>query len=75
MITYIQGKLVEKNPTDVVIDCNGIGYLIHISLNTFSQIPNQENIKLYTYLQVKEDSHSLFGFSSFDFFQFLLQLP
>ncbi|MEJ2112146.1 MAG: Holliday junction branch migration protein RuvA [Flavobacteriaceae bacterium] len=64
MITYIQGKLVEKNPTDVVIDCNGIGYLIHISLNTFSQIPNQENIKLYTYLQVKEDSHSLFGFSS-----------
>jgi len=64
MITYIQGKLVEKNPTDVVIDCNGIGYLVHISLNTFSQIPNQENIKLFTYLQVKEDSHSLFGFSS-----------
>ncbi|MDU8886642.1 Holliday junction branch migration protein RuvA [Yeosuana sp. MJ-SS3] len=64
MITYIQGKLVEKNPTDVVIDCNGIGYLIHISLHTFSQIPNQENIKLYTYLQIKEDSHSLFGFSS-----------
>jgi len=64
MITYIQGKLVEKNPTDVVIDCNGIGYLVHISLHTFSEIPNQENIKLYTYLQIKEDSHSLFGFTS-----------
>jgi len=64
MIAYIQGKLVEKNPTDVVIDCNGIGYLLNISLHTYSQIPNQENIKLYTYLQIKEDSHSLFGFST-----------
>ncbi len=64
MITHIQGKLVEKNPTDVVIDCNGIGYLLNISLHTFSQIPDQENIKLYTHLQVREDSHTLFGFSS-----------
>ena len=64
MITHIQGKLVEKNPTDVVIDCNGVGYLLNISLHTFSQIPDQENIKLYTHLQVREDSHTLFGFSS-----------
>jgi Holliday junction DNA helicase RuvA len=64
MITHIQGKLVEKNPTDVVIDCNGVGYLLNISLHTFSQIPDQENLKLYTHLQVKEDSHTLFGFSS-----------
>ena len=64
MITHIQGKLVEKNPTDVVIDCNGVGYLLNISLHTFSQIPNQEHLKLYTHLQVKEDSHTLFGFSS-----------
>ena len=64
MITHIQGKLVEKNPTDVVIDCNGVGYLLNISLNTFSQISDQENIKLYTHLQVREDSHTLFGFSS-----------
>mgnify|MGYP001813181616 CR=1 FL=1 len=64
MITHIQGKLVEKNPTDVVIDCNGVGYLLNISLHTFSQIPDKENLKLYTYLQVKEDSHTLFGFSS-----------
>ncbi|MCL4158838.1 UNVERIFIED_CONTAM: hypothetical protein GTU68_011595 [Idotea baltica] len=64
MITHIQGKLVEKNPTDVVIDCNGVGYLLNISLHTFSQIPDEENLKLYTHLQVKEDSHTLFGFSS-----------
>jgi len=64
MITHIQGKLVEKNPTDVVIDCNGIGYLLNISLHTYSQIPNQEHLKLYTHLQIKEDSHTLYGFSS-----------
>ena len=64
MITHIQGKLVEKNPTDVVIDCNGVGYLINISLHTFSQIPNEEHLKLYTHLQVKEDAHSLYGFAS-----------
>ena len=64
MITHIQGKLVEKNLTDVVIDCNGVGYLINISLHTYSQIPDSDFLKLYTYLQVKEDSHSLFGFSS-----------
>lgn len=64
MITHIQGKLVEKNLTDVVIDCNGVGYLINISLHTYSQIPDGDFLKLYTYLQVKEDSHSLFGFSS-----------
>ncbi|MFT5846547.1 MAG: Holliday junction DNA helicase RuvA [Psychroserpens sp.] len=64
MITHIQGKLVEKNPTDVVIDCNGVGYLLNISLHTFSQIPDQEALKLYTHLIVREDSHTLFGFST-----------
>jgi len=64
MITHIQGKLIEKNPTDVVIECNGIGYMLNISLHTFSQIPDKEHLKLYTHLQVKEDSHTLYGFSS-----------
>ncbi|WP_179319015.1 Holliday junction branch migration protein RuvA [Winogradskyella helgolandensis] len=64
MITHIEGKLVEKNPTDVVIDCNGVGYFINISLHTYSQIPDKEHLRLYTYLQVREDSHSLYGFSS-----------
>ena len=64
MITHIQGKLVEKNPTDVVIDCNGVGYLLNISLHTYSQIPDQEALKLYTHLQVREDVNTLFGFAS-----------
>lgn len=62
MITHIKGKLIEKNPTSVVIETNGIGYFINISLHTFSQIPDQEELKLYTHLQVKEDSHTLYGF-------------
>ena len=62
MITQLTGRLVEKSPTEVVIDCNGIGYMVNISLHTFSQLSNDENIKLFTHLQVKEDSHTLFGF-------------
>ncbi len=63
MITHIQGRLVEKNPTDIVIDCNGVGYSINISLHTFSQLSSEEQVKLYTHLQVREDSHTLYGFS------------
>jgi Holliday junction DNA helicase RuvA len=63
MIAQIQGKLVEKSPTDVVIDCNGVGYQLHISLNTFSKLPSSDFIKLYTYLQIKEDAHTLYGFA------------
>lgn len=63
MITHIRGKLVEKNPTFVIIECNGIGYFLHISLHTYSKISDSEAIRLYTYLSVKEDSHTLFGFA------------
>ncbi|OIQ21766.1 MAG: Holliday junction DNA helicase RuvA [Flavobacterium sp. MedPE-SWcel] len=62
MIAHLQGRLVEKLPTEVVIDCNGVGYQINISLHTFSLLPNSENIKLFTFLLVKEDSHTLYGF-------------
>lgn len=62
MITQIIGRLVEKTPTQVVIDCNGVGYAVHISLHTFSQIGNDESIKLFTHLQIREDAHTLFGF-------------
>ena len=58
MITQIIGQLVEKNPTQVVVDCNGVGYAINISLNTFSQIGGEEKIKLYTHLQIREDAHT-----------------
>lgn len=63
MITHLKGKLVEKNPTYVVIECAGVGYFVNISLNTFSNIKDVENISLYTHLQIKEDSHTLFGFA------------
>jgi len=64
MITHISGKLVEKSPTNVVVDCNGIGYFIHISLHTFSQLTNEEHVKLLTHFQVKEDAHQLYGFAT-----------
>ena len=62
MITYVSGKLVEKNPSYVVIETGGIGYFIHISLQTYSQLGNNENCKLFTYFSVKEDSPTLYGF-------------
>lgn len=63
MITQITGKLLEKTPTYVVIECNGLGYFINISLQTFSSI-NGEACKLFTHLSIKEDSHTLYGFFS-----------
>ena len=62
MITQLRGRLVEKNPTYVVVDCNGVGYLLHISLNTFSNLPTDEAVLLYTHLSNREDAHTLFGF-------------
>ncbi len=62
MIAHIQGKLTEKSPTEVVIDCNGVGYHIHISLHTYSLLPETDFIKLFTHLIIKEDAHSLYGF-------------
>lgn len=62
MITHIRGKIIEKNPTWVVLDCHGVGYYINISLNTFSAIGSAEDLMLYTHLQIKEDAHTLYGF-------------
>ena len=64
MINQIKGRLVEKNLTNVVIDCHGVGYFINISLNTHSQIGNSEELLLFTHLHIKEDSHTLYGFFS-----------
>ena len=61
MITHIHGRLIEKTPTYVVVDVQGIGYKIKISLQTFSSI-NGETCNLFTHLAIKEDSHTLFGF-------------
>src|SRR5690348_15394551 len=63
MIAFLKGKLIYKDPTFVVIDVNGVGYHVHISLQTYSEIKDQENILLFTHLNIREDAHVLFGFS------------
>ncbi len=63
MIHHLRGKLVEKNPTHVIIECGGVGYFVNISLHTFSKIGDSESIQLFTHLQIKEDAHTLYGFS------------
>ena len=63
MYEYLNGKLIEKNPAFVIIDCQGIGYFVNISLNTFSAIPDQENCKLFIHFIVREDAQILYGFS------------
>lgn len=62
MIAQINGKLIEKTPTYVVIDCNGVGYELKISLNTFSQIEENKNCLLFTHFIVREDAQLLYGF-------------
>ncbi len=77
MIAHLQGKLAEKTPTQVVIDCGGVGYEVNISLHTYSLLPSTDYIKLFTYLQIKEDSHTLFGFvekSEREIFKLLLSV-
>lgn len=63
MITHLNGKLVEKNPSYLIIEAGGVGYFVNISLQTYSQLGNEENCKIFTYLSVKEDSHTLYGFA------------
>ncbi|MFI0490017.1 Holliday junction branch migration protein RuvA [Flavobacterium sp.] len=77
MIAHLQGQLVEKTPTQVVIDCGGVGYHVNISLHTYSLLPSTDFIKLYTHLQIKEDAHTLFGFvekSEREIFKMLLSV-
>ena len=64
MIEYIRGELVETTPALAVIDCNGIGYAINISLNTYSAIQGKPNVKLYIHEAIREDAHVLFGFAT-----------
>ena len=64
MITQLNGKLVEKNPTELVVDCNGVGYEVKISLTTFTSLGNEEAVKIFTKLIVREDAHILYGFAT-----------
>lgn len=63
MITHLKGKVAELTPAYVVVDCNGVGYLAHISLNTFARLKDQGEILLYTLPIVREDAHLLYGFA------------
>lgn len=63
MIGQLRGRLIEKNPTEVVIDCGGVGYEVRISLNTFSALGQEELAVLYTKLVVREDAQILYGFA------------
>ena len=62
MITQLNGILVSKTPTTLVIDCGGVGYEVHVSLHTFGQLPEDEHIRIYTHHQVREDAQTLYGF-------------
>jgi len=64
MITFLKGNMIELSPTHAVVECNGVGYYLNISINTFSKFEKSDNSvnKFYTYLSVKEDSHTLYGF-------------
>lgn len=62
MLDFIKGEIVELNPASVVIEVNGLGYIAHISLNTYSALHNKKDIKLYVYEVIREDAHTLFGF-------------
>jgi holliday junction DNA helicase RuvA len=63
MFAYFDGKLSSITPAYAIIDCNGVGYLLHISLHTFSQIKDKEHCRLYAHLSIKEDAHQIFGFA------------
>lgn len=63
LISHLEGKLVEKTPTYLVVECSGVGYEVNISLNTFEKIAESERIKVLTCLIIKEDAHILYGFA------------
>jgi Holliday junction DNA helicase RuvA len=62
MIGQLTGRLIEKSPTEIVLDCAGVGYEVRISLNTFSALGTEEAVKVFTKLIVREDAHLLYGF-------------
>ncbi|MFM7299781.1 MAG: Holliday junction branch migration protein RuvA, partial [Crocinitomicaceae bacterium] len=77
MIGMLNGRMVEKNPTELLVDCGGVCYEVKISLNTFSVLGDEESVRIYTKLIVREDAHILYGFASKDereMFNFLISV-
>ncbi len=66
MISHLNGKLIEKNPTNLIVECNGVGYEVKISLHTFSTLKSEESIFIFTQFIVREDAQILYGFSTKD---------
>jgi len=64
MIGHLNGRLIEKNPTELIIECSGVGYEVKISLHTFSALGSEESVKVFTKLIVREDAHLLYGFAT-----------
>ena len=63
MYAFIEGKLVEKNPAFVIVETHGIGYLLHISLNTYTSLGDKHECRLFTHFVVREDAQILYGFA------------
>jgi len=63
MINHLNGKLIEKHPSHLIVECGGVGYFVNISLNTFEKIPNNEAIKIFIHLAIREDAHVMYGFA------------
>ncbi|MBQ6693685.1 MAG: Holliday junction branch migration protein RuvA [Bacteroidaceae bacterium] len=74
MIEYLKGELVELNPTTAIVECAGVGYETSITLNTYSNLQGQKQIKVYIYEVIREDTHQLFGFHSKQERELFLQL-
>ncbi len=66
MIGYLSGKIISKKPTKIILDVNGVGYMINISVNTFEKIADKEVVSLFTFLSVKQDSLDLYGFYTYE---------
>lgn len=62
MIAHLNGRLAEAYPTHLIVECGGVGYRVNISLNAYSKIGKEENIKIFTHLVVREDAQILYGF-------------
>lgn len=63
MLNHLHGRLIEKNPSYVVMECGGVGYFVHISLHTYSKLPDKEDCRILVHLQITEDAHTLYGFA------------
>ena len=66
MYNHLTGRLIERNPAYIIIECGGVGYFVNISLQTYSKIPDREACKIFTFLQITEDAHTLYGFADED---------